>query len=76
MLRALRFAAVEGLRPADILDVKEPRTARKLLAKAGLLDAFSTGQLPDLDAFLDRQGLIRTLLPLTALRRIASSPRQ
>jgi hypothetical protein len=72
LVRAVACVAAEGGDLADMLDVREPRTARRLLAKCGLATgAFKNAPLT-IGACLDVQALVRIRLPLESLQRLAS----
>lgn len=71
LVRAVRLAPMEGVNLVDLLDVKEPRTARKLIRMTA-----PTGLGPDsvattLQSFLEAQTVVTAPQPLQSLRRLA-----
>jgi hypothetical protein len=75
LIRAITLAPSMRCAPSDLIDVRDPRTLRRMFLDAGLADPSSPSELrPDVDALLCRQRLVRAEAALDALREALASP--
>lgn len=74
ILRAIRLSQATGVRPADVLDICDPRTVRRLLVRTGLSANQDSASAPTVKRFLEAQSLVTAPRAITALRRTAGLP--
>lgn len=67
VLRAVALAQEFGCSPQDLLDIRDPRTLKRLLSKAGLAESIDRCTLLDVCEY---QTFVKTVGPIEELKRL------